>query len=1150
MSNARFTPDSREAVFLQFYEDLEGSADKEAVVHRYAGEHPRWAADFRAEAALEVLVHAPAVSNEPFPADLPDFRVVREVSRGGMGVVYEAEQLSLRRRVALKVRRQRLSPEAQQRFEREQETLAKLHQTHIVPIHTAGQVEPWQYFAMAYIEGAPLHRLVQTAFQRETTGPGPRTPSLAELAGELARESRETGVRGTGFQPVAEGHGTDFQPGAAESPASQGQVANLSHDRKVTLSIEYFRSVARVMADAAEALQHAHEKHVLHRDVKPSNILIDTDGKCWLIDFGLAYCNGNGTSGTQPLSADSPSNAVLTRGPLGTPGYMAPEQYREQAETRSDVWGLGVTLYELLTLRPAFNGRTHEELRAKVLAEEPTPLRELAGEVPADLVAICQKAMQKEAGQRYATAGEFAEDLRRWLRHEPTKARPVWVGRRVWLWARRNKGWAAAIIFALLAAATLAGGITYSALQRERTAKRANQMLALERLRLFPRVSGWFGRSWEVIPGLARENPDTDLRDQAAATFIGWDARRSKVFDEEPFEGASSVAWDPSGQRLAMGGTLEKSWQPARPARLWSGKDGPPTSSNRAGAGPVAFRPDGTPLQFVPIDPSTFVLHDIAKAQPIRTFKIPSENVATPHNEQNYPAMAVSRDGSLLAASVPLASGKGTLVVWEAATGRVLHQAAQRFTALVFAPDASHMAGGDEDGRIAVWSVTKFERTDLRTGHDPTGGDAVYCLAFSRDIRCGPIAGREGAGTGWLLASGNSVGEVRIWDLKVGEVRTICRGSPWNVHAVAFSPDGTLLASGGRSNDCLLWDVTTGQLLLRIDLTFRESNGFVTGVDFSPDGKRLAVSTRPGWGKANVTVWDLENGRGVRTLPGLSNQVTKLLYSPDGKFLAALSQDWWIAVWDLRSGQLRRLFRNPRGLFADNAALAFNADGSRLAFTTKDVGRLWDFTAGTERRWKLGEGLVDRLVYPSADKLLSFRVEADEKSPPVCRVRSLLGPDPLQPLLEKREFKRGVRHAVLPPDGAYVVVEGQSEPNRGPRRITAYDMVTGKTILDVESRMTRDFSALDSRDGSGKTLGYTADDSGTYILVEMPSGKLLSTYEAPVGYHASVYSLATSTASASHAPSASLAWAHADGTVMVADLNEVRRRLTAASLER
>ncbi len=164
MSDARPTPDSREEVFGHFYEEPEGSADREAVVRRYAAEHPRWAADFRAEAAIELLVHAPPVPGEPFPAELPDFHIVREVARGGMGVVYETEQRSLRRRVALKVRRLRLSPEAQRRFEREQETLAKLHQTHIVPVHTAGQVRPWQYFAMAYIEGAPLHRLVKTAW--------------------------------------------------------------------------------------------------------------------------------------------------------------------------------------------------------------------------------------------------------------------------------------------------------------------------------------------------------------------------------------------------------------------------------------------------------------------------------------------------------------------------------------------------------------------------------------------------------------------------------------------------------------------------------------------------------------------------------------------------------------------------------------------------------------------------------------------------------------------------------------------------------------------------------------------------------------------------------------------------------------------------
>src|SRR5262249_24074278 len=134
---------------------------------------------------------------------------------------------------------------------------------------------------------------------------------------------------------------------------------------------------------------------------------------------------------------------VLTRGPMGTPRYMAPEQWRNgSVDERTDVWGLGVTLYELLALRPAFEAASHEQEQRRILHEEPVPLRVLVDKVPADVVAVCRKAMCKTAAGRYAAAQEMADDLRRWLRHEPTEAHPRRTLRRPWFWARRNMGWA------------------------------------------------------------------------------------------------------------------------------------------------------------------------------------------------------------------------------------------------------------------------------------------------------------------------------------------------------------------------------------------------------------------------------------------------------------------------------------------------------------------------------------------------------------------------------------------------------------------------------------------------------------------------------------------------------------------------------------
>src|SRR5437660_2402776 len=190
MGDFESAPSSKERVFGDFFHDLEKTTDRHAVVGQYVGAFPEWAAEFREEAALENVL----VSSQPLPSagdlELPDFRLIREIARGGMGIVYEADQLSLKRRVAVKVRRGRLAPSAHDRFQIEQEVLAQLHQTHIVPIHTAGQAGPWQYFAMAYIEGAALHRVVR-ATRNSTSRFGPKTPTLAGLAGEVLSGSQD-----------------------------------------------------------------------------------------------------------------------------------------------------------------------------------------------------------------------------------------------------------------------------------------------------------------------------------------------------------------------------------------------------------------------------------------------------------------------------------------------------------------------------------------------------------------------------------------------------------------------------------------------------------------------------------------------------------------------------------------------------------------------------------------------------------------------------------------------------------------------------------------------------------------------------------------------------------------------------------------------
>lgn len=373
---------------------------------------------------------------------LGDFQILRELARGGMGVVYEAIQLSLGRRVALKVLPFAATFDSRQlqRFKNEAQAAALLHHTHIVPIYAVGCERGVHFYAMQLIEGQSLATVIGQLRQRESRS------SAQPMESTLDRAERLESLRGQASAPLAQRstiHVTDTITGGSS-----------------IRSETYVRRAARLIVQAAEALEHAHQEGVVHRDIKPANLLIDASGSLWVTDFGLAQ-----------LQAD---NGLTRSGDvLGTFRYMSPEQtsgQRTVLDHRTDIYSLGATFYELLTLEPVFSGENHQQLLYQILNQDPRNPSELNKAVPPELDTIILKALSKLPGDRYRSALEFSADVQRYLDHQPILAQRPSLLDRARKWSRRHPGAAIATMSAMALIAVLSLASQYRiSLEQQRT---------------------------------------------------------------------------------------------------------------------------------------------------------------------------------------------------------------------------------------------------------------------------------------------------------------------------------------------------------------------------------------------------------------------------------------------------------------------------------------------------------------------------------------------------------------------------------------------------------------------------------------------------------------------------------------------------------
>ena len=384
------TDPERLADILATWHERRATGDVQA--DEILAENPELADELRASLeTLEILDRAFTEPGEDFatpPRNIGQYRILHEIGRGGMGVVYEAEQTSMERRVALKVLSPAITNVARsiKRFKLEAKAAGRLHHTNIVPVHDMGQHGGFWYYAMELVEGRPLSQILD-----------------------------------------------DLRAGGDRSANSKSQMTRSADAGGTTSSdsgLAWYRAIAAVFADVAAALELAHEEGIVHRDVKPSNLLLDADGTLKLVDFGLAHLEGNGPTMTR------------TGDLLGTPAYMSPEQAvarRMRVDHRTDIYSLGATLYEILTLRPPFEGDNLPQLCSQIVGVDPVRPKLIERQIPRDLETIVLKAMEKDCAKRYQHAGDLAQDLRAFCDGGAIRARRIGVGGRMWRRVKRHK---------------------------------------------------------------------------------------------------------------------------------------------------------------------------------------------------------------------------------------------------------------------------------------------------------------------------------------------------------------------------------------------------------------------------------------------------------------------------------------------------------------------------------------------------------------------------------------------------------------------------------------------------------------------------------------------------------------------------------------